>query len=112
MDVGTAFEAGYMSARSDLTPNEILIIGYTEGEYEPSYLTRVGADEHHKDSAGKSVENFGLSENLMIPAAIIKTGGKLFTSFEEAVNAIQQLWDAKQAAAEALKLDQYAVVLA
>ena len=103
MDVGTAFEAGYMSARADHDPR-VLIIGYYEGQYELSYLNRVlgssatRPDEHgmYRDDEGMLVENFGLSENLMIPAAIEKTGGSIFLSFAEAVAHIGSLWQKKQ----------------
>ena len=107
MDVGTAHEVGFMSCMYDFDPkHEALIIGYYEGDWELNYAERVVAityggnvvtDEHGTMRAptGDSIENFGLSENLMIPAAIKKTGGEIYPSFELAVENIQQLWERK-----------------
>lgn len=100
MDTGTAFEVGYMSHKYDYDPN-VLIIGYYEGDCDLNYIKRVAGDvtpdEHgtYRDEAGMSIENFGLSENLMIPAAIHKTGGEIYLSFQEAVNHIEPLWNRK-----------------
>lgn len=105
MDVGTAFEAGYMSARADYEPDEILILGYYEGPYDANFANRVIEKVHEgyfqetpRGLVGKDetlLENFGLSENLMIPHAIEKTGGAIFTSFDAAVDNITRLWSAK-----------------
>jgi len=105
MDVGTAFEAGFMSALSQLKP--ILIIGYYEGELEKDFAKRVAAVHYNgnvdfaangdvTDKTGVSLENFNLTENLMIGAAIQRTGGEIFFSFEEAVNNISKLWHQKE----------------
>lgn len=107
MDVGTAFEAGYMSAKATQHPQDILIIGYTEGSYEPDFATRVSQIVYQNDviknpdgqitgSDGTAIESFGGEENLMIDSAIAKTGGKKFRSFTEAVQNIIPLWQAKQ----------------
>ncbi len=108
MDVGTAFEAGYMSGRAKYQPNDVLIVGYYEGEWEQDFTKRVeemyyaGKKLTHNedgtvvDENGNSLEKFGLSENLMIPGAIHKTGGAIYQSFQEAVDNVQKLWEAKQ----------------
>lgn len=109
MDVGTAFEAGFMSAKAEYQPENILIIGYYEKEVELNFAKRIASlyftsidkvrfnpDGSAVDYQGNTLENFGLSENLMIEASIAKTGGEKFLSFEEAVNAIERLWSRKQ----------------
>ena len=108
MDVGTAFEVGYMSYKYDSDPY-ILIIGYYEGECNLNYAKRLTDITYQgnvileengvlRGEDGMSLENFDLSENLMIPAAIHKTGGAIYMSFHEAVNNIQVLWNKKMAA--------------
>ena len=114
MDVGTAFEVGYMSYKYDSDPY-VLIIGYYENECELNYAKRltdltyngnVTIEEHGvlRGGDGMSLENFDLSENLMIPAAIHKTGGEIYMSFQEAVNNIQVLWN-KKITSMAINLD-------
>ncbi|MBA2649787.1 MAG: nucleoside 2-deoxyribosyltransferase [Legionella sp.] len=105
MDVGTAFEVGYMSCKAKFRPLDTLIIGYYEGDVEQDYSKRVAQYYNHQiieqkdgrvtDITGVTLENFTLCENLMIPAAIKKTGGDIFLSFEEAVNNISLLWKSK-----------------
>ncbi len=107
MDVGTAFETGYMRAKAKHAPGGVLIIGYYEGMVNRSFMDRVAAMVcnndvvHHADGLildqkGNSLENFSLPENLMITSAIKKTGGFIFSSFEEAVDNITMLWAEKQ----------------
>lgn len=101
MDVGTAFEAGFMSALAKTRPN-VVIVGYYENDkVEKSFfqrcvdhfngkirdgIKRMGGHEVpvKLDPHGNSVENFGLEDNLMIPNAIHQTGGAVCYSFEEA----------------------------
>lgn len=105
MDVGTAFEVGYMKHKAKYTPT--LLIGYYEGEVQPDFTKRVaemhyGGNVHFAengdvtDKEGISLENFDLPENLMIAAAIHHTGGEIFHSFDEAVNNISRLWQLKE----------------
>ena len=107
MEVGTAFETGYMSARANFDADDVLIVGYYEGEVELDFAKRV-ADQcyngnviHHADGSvtdpnGVRLESFGLQENLMLVAAINKTGGEIYTSFEEAVKKVHSLWAMKK----------------
>ena len=92
MDVGTAFEAGFMSALSYRA--NVIIIGYTSDER--SFEDRVVEEIHggwsrisHKNGVphgpdGTMIEAFGGADNLMILNAIARTGGDIFPSFEEA----------------------------
>lgn len=91
MDCGTAFETGCMSALSK--QKSVLIIGYTSDErlfeerviqdiYKDSGIIQVGGIKYGPD--GNMIEEFGLADNLMITSAIERTGGKIFTTFEEA----------------------------
>ena len=106
MDVGTAFEAGFMSHKANTDPANVLIIGYYEGEYNSNFTQRVAQQVYRGQVSqkegrfialdGYSIEHFGLSENLMIPGAIQKTGGRIYKSYEEAVANIQSLWQEKK----------------
>ena len=121
MDVGTAFEAGYMRGLSKFKPGEVLIVGYYEGPFEHDFTKRV-ADIYYKgevtqnadgsvtDKNGNSLEKFGLTENLMIPGAIKQTGGEIFMSFDEAVANLDRLCALKQKAAEQVHVAEQAAV--
>lgn len=63
MDVGTAFEMGYMYARGGR------VFGYTN--VTGDYSTRV----HHD---GMMVEAFGLADNLMCEVSALDSGGRVF----------------------------------
>ena len=92
MDVGTAFEAGFMSALS--YKKNVIIIGYTSDRR--SFEDRVVEEIHggwsnitHKDGIphgpdGTMIEAFGGADNLMITNAIVRTGGDIFSTFEDA----------------------------
>ncbi len=92
MDVGTAFEAGFMSALS--YKKNIIIIGYTSDKrsFEDrvveeiyggwSNITHKNGIPHGPD--GTMIEAFGGADNLMITNAIVRTGGDIFPTFEEA----------------------------
>jgi nucleoside 2-deoxyribosyltransferase len=94
MDVGTAFEVGFMSALS--YKNNVIIIGYTPDKR--NFEDRVVEEIHggwsnvtHKDGIphgpdGTMIEAFGGADNLMITNAIVRTGGDIFPSFEEAAH--------------------------
>ena len=93
MDVGTAFEVGFMSALA-ATRQNVLIVGYTD---DPRlFEERVIADLYGGRTAivekngflyapdGMMIEAYGGAENLMLTHAIEKTGGRITASFEEA----------------------------
>ena len=108
MDPGTAFEVGYFASRRQR------IVVYTQ---DPKTLvdrvedwsgTSMGAGHELRDRNAHLVENFGFSENLMIPAAALQSGlasGVVITSagpqgafqcckgFEQALDALEVMWD-------------------
>ncbi|MDD3371451.1 MAG: nucleoside 2-deoxyribosyltransferase [Alphaproteobacteria bacterium] len=100
MDVGTAFEVGFMSALAEVKDN-ILIIGYTEDPR--SFEERVINDYYKgqkitKDENGilrapdtLEVEAYGGAENLMLTQAIHKTGGFIAKSLDEAVAGAREI---------------------
>jgi nucleoside 2-deoxyribosyltransferase len=76
MDVGTAFEVGYM--RSLGRP----VLGYTNTAIdlrERSEMGRAGGVRlpFDADASDVSVEDFGLAENLMIEIAVMESGGRV-----------------------------------
>ncbi len=77
MDVGTAFEIGFMQALGKP------VLGYSNTPAD--YASRVrGAAEvaraiWDKESHAADIEDFGLAENLMITVAILDAGGELVT---------------------------------
>ena len=95
MDVGTAFEVGFMSALS--YQNNVIIFGYTPDRR--SFEDRVaeaiygGWDAIAYENGiprgpdGSMIEAFGGADNLMITNAIARTGGAIFLGFEEAAQA-------------------------
>lgn len=106
-DNGTTFEMGFMSARAMSDPN-ILIIGYYPDGIPEHLAVRVTKVVYNGDvtttnegrivstKTGRSIENFKLTDNLMLIGAIQKTGGKVFDSFEEAAANVQKLFAEKQ----------------
>ena len=92
MDVGTAFEVGFMSALS--TKNNVIIIGYTSDKrsFEDRVVEKIyggWSNITHKNGIprgpdGTMIEAFGGADNLMITNAILRTGGEIFATFEEA----------------------------
>jgi nucleoside 2-deoxyribosyltransferase len=99
MDVGTAFEAGFMSALS--RNNNVIIVGYTSDQRK--FEERVIADIYKgpentttqdgviRGRDGMMIESFGGVDNLMITAAIERTGGKIYQTFEEAARLAKTL---------------------
>ena len=75
MDVGTAFEIGYM--RSLGRP----VLGYTNTVIDLSERSAMGRTRidlpFDSDAEGVEIEDFGLAENLMIEVAITESGGQL-----------------------------------
>jgi len=106
MDVGTAFEVGFMSALA-ATQDNILIIGYTDDArlFEDRVAEELyGGKEHLRQKEGllysadgTMIEAFGGADNLMITHAIEKTGGKIVLSFDAAV-ALAKEWAEQQSA--------------
>ena len=92
MDVGTAFEVGFMSALS--YKNNVIIVGYTRDKrsFEDRVVEEIyggWSNVTHKNGIphgpdGTMIEAFGGADNLMITNAIRRTGGEIFSSFEEA----------------------------
>lgn len=96
MDVGTAFEMGFMSAIAEMQKN-ILILGYSEDKRK--FSERViddfygGEKNIYKDENGQlrglhdhnAIETFNREDNLMLTHAVEKTGGEILNSFEECV---------------------------
>jgi nucleoside 2-deoxyribosyltransferase len=69
MDVGTAFEIGYMAAQGKP------VYGYThDGRL---YVDRVTAASPGLDADGLSIEAFDMADNLMLEGAIVLSGGVL-----------------------------------
>ena len=75
MDVGTAFEVGYMRAL------DRPVLGYTNTPLDLSDRSAMGRTRidlpFDSDADGVDIENFGLAENLMIEIAIMESGGTL-----------------------------------
>jgi nucleoside 2-deoxyribosyltransferase len=78
MDVGTAFEVGYMRALG--RP----VLGYTNTPLDlraRSAMGRAAVDlPFDSDAEGVEIEDFGLAESLMIEIAIMESGGALVRS--------------------------------
>ena len=93
MDVGTAFEVGFMAALSH--SHNVMIIGYspTTATFEDRVIELIyGGREAITSSGGclygpngMMIESFGGADNLMLTAAIARTGGAICASFEDAV---------------------------
>lgn len=81
-DAGTVFELGYMFASGKA------VHGYSS--VSTAYRARVGPGLESlaapRDGNGYAIENFGLTDNLMIVRAILEAGGEL-TSIEENAGA-------------------------
>lgn len=69
MDVGTAFEMGYMTAQGKP------VFGYTnDGRLFADRIPQISAD---LDDRGMAIEHFDMVDNLMLEAAIIVSGGEV-----------------------------------
>ena len=66
MDVGTAFEMGYMRAQGKI------VLGYINAAI-PDYATRVAARIYPFDRPDWDIEDFGLTDNLMLENAIFRS---------------------------------------
>jgi nucleoside 2-deoxyribosyltransferase len=95
MDVGTAFEMGFMRALASLPQADVTIIGYAPDNrlfadrVQAIHFRKLGCatlkDGHLVGPDGMTLENFGLTDNLMLVHAVEKTGGAICASFEDAV---------------------------
>lgn len=88
MDPGTAFEIGYFAAR------EKPIFCWTKDHTSILQRMRAAAltSSETKDLQGQSIEDFGLSENLMIAAP----AKGIFESVEEAIEAASEYFTAQR----------------
>jgi nucleoside 2-deoxyribosyltransferase len=71
MDVGTAFELGYMAAKGKP------IFAYTNDNR--LYSDRLTHSTPDLDENGMSIEPFQMHDNLMLEGAIVTSGGELKT---------------------------------
>jgi len=95
MDVGTAFEIGYMSALAQSSDATITVLGYSPDRrlfadrVQEMLFLKAGCAVVENGALigpdGMTIEQFGLADNLMLIHAIEKTGGVLCSSFEEVV---------------------------
>lgn len=103
MDVGTAFEMGYMAgldkpvfAYYDAQPF------YGETEQPGLYTERVAkfypvsSDKPGHDVHGQSIENFKMADNLMMIGALESGEAKISSSFEAAIISIAAKIEAEQ----------------
>ncbi|GGO88708.1 nucleoside 2-deoxyribosyltransferase [Marinobacterium nitratireducens] len=75
MDVGTAFELGYMAALGKP------VWGYSlDGRL---YSDRVAGEDAEIDSDGMTIERFDMADNLMLIGAIEDSGGRLISDTAE-----------------------------
>lgn len=95
MDVGTAFEMGYMRGLNKP------VFGYYESEpfygtveVAGIYADRVGKyfvldpNDPHRDIDGQSVENFNMPDNLMMMGALESGAGQIAADFDTVIKGI------------------------
>ncbi len=85
MDVGTAFEMGY-AARAGIP-----VFGYSgtaAQAYDERVSKTIAADGLAVDQAGMSVEDFGLTDNLMVAL----TPQSIHETFDAAAGAAKEWW--------------------
>jgi nucleoside 2-deoxyribosyltransferase len=83
MDVGTAFEMGYMTAQGKP------IFGYTnDGRLFAQRIPQISAE---LDDQGMAIEHFDMVDNLMLESAIIVSGGDLRSEQIEPENYYTEL---------------------
>jgi nucleoside 2-deoxyribosyltransferase len=86
MDVGTAFEMGYMLARKRL------VLGYTNsgGTYlQRTRELRLAAANATVDELGLTVEDFGLGDNLMMAGAVRASGFEVIADEHRVLTGMQ-----------------------
>jgi nucleoside 2-deoxyribosyltransferase len=107
-DPGTVYEIGYARALGKL------IVGYTSASdmllgRTTTWLDRLGeparrrADGSLEDAERMAIEDFGLIDNLMIPAGIVASGGAIVTPREAAAVHLTVFECAAQRLAELLR---------
>lgn len=83
MDVGAAFEMGYMTAQGKP------VFGYTnDGRLFADRIPQISAD---LDDRGMAIEHFDMVDNLMLEAAIIVSGGEVKSQQIESENYYTEL---------------------
>lgn len=87
MDVGTAFEIGFMQALG--RP----VLGYSNTPMDYASRVRQAADVARaawdQESSAAAIEDFGLAENLMIAVAIEDAGGEFVTETVPTEHAVR-----------------------
>ncbi len=81
MDVGTAFEVGFMRALGRLvlgyTNIDGTLLERTRAQFSGDLRHREGSGDLVEDPDGLQVEDFGLVDNLMIDGAILSSGAEV-----------------------------------
>lgn len=97
MDVGTAFEMGYMRGlKKPVFAYYDALPFYGKDEAPGRYQERVATHYHvHKDDAytdihGQSIERFDMADNLMMIGALDDTDTTIQSTFEEAIKGVAQ----------------------
>lgn len=97
MDVGTAFEMGFMRGLNKPVFAYYESYPFYQTDEKPGlYAERVkafyqvSADNPEKDVHGQTVENFEMSDNLMMIGALNDSATEIKMTFEEVVEAIAQ----------------------
>lgn len=92
MDVGTAFEMGYMRGLNKPVFAYYDAKPFYGADEEPGiYADRVkklypvSEDKHGTDAFGQTIEDFQMADNLMMVGALESGSGDIATSFEQAV---------------------------
>ncbi|MEM7188729.1 MAG: nucleoside 2-deoxyribosyltransferase [Pseudomonadota bacterium] len=109
MDVGTAYEMGYMRAAgkpvfgytNDARTFEDRIEAHFSDDAEVATLTQREGQSVKEDPDGMAVEPFGLSENLMMVAAVNASGGEVHQETTEADQLFSDLTAFEAAVAQA-----------
>jgi nucleoside 2-deoxyribosyltransferase len=103
LDAGTAYEVGYMASLGRL------VLGYTNvlaaySERASLYYRDGAGHAIESYSAGTSIENFGLAENLMIECAVRACGGTVVVTRVAAGSELSDLQGFAECAAQAQRL--------
>lgn len=93
MDSGTAYEVGYMRARGKP------VFGYCNAPGD--YASRVPGDG--VDALGRTIEDFGRAENLMLACAVERFGFPVFTPDSSPADPLRDLAAFRRAVAAAAR---------
>lgn len=106
MDVGTAFEIGFMQALG----RPVLGYSNTPANYASRVreAARVASVIWDAESTAAKIEDFGLAENLMIAVAIVDAGGEFVTQEVAAERMLSDLSAFRRCLAIARMLDHKA----